>query len=113
MSSPTSRTATFRFLTRGSKIPELGELVVMGGEDGFRPNPLVEVLRHRPCDGHPVVGRGSPTDLVQEDQARFRGAVDDGGRLVHLHHEGGLTPGQGVGGPDPREDPVADREAGG
>ena len=93
------------------KVAQLGEFVVVGGEDGLGADVLMKVLGDRPRDRHAVVGGRSPPDLVQQDQASLRGAVDDRRGLVHLHHEGGLAPGQAVGGPDPREHPVAHRQA--
>ena len=53
-----------------------GDLMVVGGKEGLGPQLFLvgAVLQHRTGDGHTVVGRGAPADLVQDEQA-FAGGV--------------------------------------
>ena len=67
---------------------------------------LIKVFEHRPGDGQPVKGRGSPPDFIQQNQRPLAGAVQDGGSLGHLHHKGGTAARQVVAGPDAGEDAV-------
>ena len=89
---------------------ELGELVVMGGEEGLRPNDLRDVLDHGPGDAEAVEGRGTAADLVEDQQRLRRRIPEDVRHLVHLHHKGRLPGREVVACADPREDPVADRD---
>ena len=89
---------------------ELGELVIMGGEEGLRPNDLRDVLDHGPGDAEAVEGRGTAADLVEDQQRLRRRIPEDIRHLVHLHHEGRLPGREVVACADPREDTVADRD---
>ena len=78
----------------------------MGGEEGHRPDAVVQVLRHGPGDGDAVVGGGAASDFVEHHEAAGGGAAQDVGRLAHLDHEGGLALGEVVAGADAGEDLV-------
>ena len=84
---------------------ELGQLVVVGGEQGQSPQAMDE-LSHSPCNADAVVCAGSAAYLVQHDEALRSGVVENVGRLVHLQHERGLTPAEVIGGPDAGEDAI-------
>ena len=92
-----------------------GELVVVGGKQGLGPQlfGLGAVFQHRPGDGHAVIGGGAPADLVQNEQGVAGGVLEQLGHFAHLHHEGGLSGGQVVGGPDAGEHPVHHADVGG
>ena len=75
----------------GAGAGEVGEFVVMGGEEGAAGCDVVEVLGHAPGDGEPVEGRGAAADFVEDDETAVGRVVEDGGGLVHLDHEGGLS----------------------
>src|SRR5690606_4899907 len=87
-------------------IGQFGELVVVGGEEGLGPNPVVDVFRHGPGDADAVEGAGAAAYLVEHQQAAVGGRVEDVGRLDHLHHEGALAPDKVVGGAHPGEDAI-------
>ena len=89
---------------------ELGELVIMCGEEGLRPNDLRDVLDHGPGDAEAVEGRGTAADLIEDQQRLRRRIPEDIRHLVHLHHEGRLTGREVVARADPREDTIADRD---
>ena len=92
---------------------QVHELVVMGGEDRFRPLGVVrDVLGHRPGDGEPIESGGAAPDLVEQDQAASRRVAQDVGRLLHLDHEGGLAAQDLVRGPHAGEDPVEEAHLG-
>ena len=56
-----------------------------------------------PGDADAIEGGGAPADLVHEDQAVLRGAMEDAGGLGHFHHEGGAAAGQIIRGSYPGE----------
>ena len=97
----------------GQVVLQLGQLVVVGGEDGARPRPRrrAQELGDGPGQGQAVVGGGAAADLVQDHQAAPGHLVQDVGGLAHLHEEGGLAPGQVVAGADAGEDAVGDADA--
>ena len=49
-------------------VGEVGELVVVGGEEGAAFHLVVEVLGDGPGDGEAVEGGGAAADLVEDDQ---------------------------------------------
>ena len=95
-------------------VGEVGEFVVVRREEGLHPQFRApgDVFHDGPGERQPVVGGRSPADFVEEDQALPGGVVEDVGGLLHLRQEGGAAPGQVVGGADPGEDPVHDRQPG-
>ena len=114
MSSFHSRAATWKLATRGQRVGEIGELVIVRREDRLRPRPAVrrQVLGDRPGEAQAVERRRAAADLVEDDQAPRRRAVQDGGGLLHLHHERRLAAGDVVGRADAREDAIDDGELG-
>ena len=87
---------------------QLGQLVVVGREQGARVPvfALVQKLHDGPGDAQTVEGAGAAPQLIDQDEAARGDVVEDVGRLVHLHHEGALAPGQVVRGPHPGEDAI-------
>ena len=87
----------------------------MGGEQGLGPDLafVTDVLEDGLRDGHTVEGGRAAADLIEDDEALAGRVLQDGGHLVHLDHEGGLSGREVIGGADSREDGVADGDAGG
>ncbi len=98
--------AGFVVAAAGQYVRQPRELVVVGGEERQGLYVVVQVLGDGPGKAHPVVGRGSAPDLVQDNEAPLRGGVQDARRLGHLDHERGLSARQPVLRPNPREDAV-------
>ena len=92
---------------------QLGQLVVVGGEERLRAaaRVVVQVFDDGAGDGQAVVGAGAAPDLVQDDQAARRGVVQDVRRLDHLDHEGALAGGEVVLRADAGEDAVHQPDA--
>ncbi len=92
----------------GQDFSQFGQFVVMGSEEGFGPQPwmVVDVLDDGPGNGDAVVGAGSTTDLIEDEQAAGTGVIEDVGRFYHLHHEGALTSADLVLGTDTSEDAI-------
>ncbi|CPK13785.1 Uncharacterised protein [Bordetella pertussis] len=91
------------------------QLEVVGGEQRERAVVRQEPVRDGPGQRQAVVGGRAAADFVHQHQAGRRAGRQDGGRLGHLHHEGGASAGQVVGRADAGEDAVepADARAGG
>ena len=65
------------------------ELVIMGGEKGLGAMAIfMDIFHDRPGYRHAVVGRCSPSDLIQKDKGTGGKVVEDHGGLQHLDHEG-------------------------
>ena len=80
------------------------EFVVVGREKGLGAVAVfMDVFDYRPRDGHSVVGRSSPADLVQEHQGPGAQVVEDHRCLEHLDHERGFSAGNVVGSAYPCE----------
>ena len=47
-----------------------------------------EMLRDGPRQAEAIVGRGAASELVDDHEGARRGALEDGGGLEHLGHEG-------------------------
>ena len=86
--------------------------MVVGGKQSQRPDAvrLVKVFGDRPSDADAVVGAGSAPDFIQQDQTAFSQVVQDGGRFIHLDHEGGFAAADVVRGADASENAVEDAE---
>ena len=56
----------------GQRLGELGQLVVVRGEQGPAADLVVQVLGDRPGQRDAVVGAGAAADLVEDDQAARR-----------------------------------------
>src|SRR5216117_3237117 len=65
----------------------------MCGKQCTRPQLVVQMLYHRPCDCQAIIGTCSTTNLVQNNQAMLRGMMQDGRSLFHLHHKRTLARG--------------------
>ena len=110
---PSGRLVDQRVVVAQARQPlgQLGQLVVVRGEQRPAADAVVQVLRDGPGQRHAVVGAGAAADLVEDHQAARRGVVQDVGRLGHLHHERALRPAQLVAGADAREDAVGQADA--
>ncbi len=93
----------------GHALFEVGEFVVVRGEEGARAF-VAEVFGDGPGEAEAVEGRGAAADFVEDDQGLGGGVVQDRGGLGHLDHEGGLAGVEGVIGADSGEDAVGDSD---
>ena len=84
----------------------------MRGEEGQGTDAVVQMLGDAPGDAQAVVGAGAAPDLVEDNEALRGGVMDDVGRFVHLHQEGGLAAGEVVARADAGEDAVHEAELG-
>ena len=101
-------------LDPGIRLRQVVQFVVVRREQRLRPVTIfMNIFHDRPGDGHPVIGRGAPADLVQQHQRTGGEVVEDHRRLQHLHHEGGLAAGDVVGSADAGENLVEIADAGG
>ena len=68
--------------------------MVVRGEERLRSSVgiVVEILDDRPGDGDPVIGARPTAQLVEEDEGAWCEGIEDTGGLLHLDHEGRLTP---------------------
>ena len=57
-------------MTESSSVFQLGEFVIVRGEEGFGAAVLVDVFDHGPGEGEAVVGGGAASDLVEQDELR-------------------------------------------
>ena len=96
------------------RVGQVGELVVVRGEERLRPRLRArgEVLGHGPGDAEAIEGRRAPADLVEHDEAARRRGVEDARGLLHLHHERRLPARDVVGRADAGVDAVDDRQLG-
>ena len=69
------------------------QFMVVGGKKRLGFNPGLDIFHHGPGDSHAVISTGTPSHLVQNNQALGRGVFQNLGYLVHLHHEGALARG--------------------
>ena len=94
---------------------EVIELVVVRSEEGLRApvGIVVQVLDDGPSDGDPIVGAGTTTQLVEEDEGARCEGVEDTGGFLHLDHEGRFATGDIVGGSDTGEDAIGEPKVGG
>ena len=70
---------------------EVGEFVVVGGEEGAAGDLVVEVFGNAPRNREAIKGGSAASDLIQNHKATRSRIVEDVRRFVHLDHEGGLT----------------------
>ena len=66
----------------------------------------MDIFDDGPGDGDAIVGAGAASQFIKEDEASLGEVVEDAGRLVHLHHEGGLAQSDVIGGTHAGEDLV-------
>ena len=94
---------------------QLGQLEVVGGEQGKGLEIAGQMFRRRPGQAQAIEGAGAAADLVHQHQTLGGGVVEDVGGFRHLHHEGGAATGQVIRRTDTGKDPVqiADAGAGG
>ena len=98
----------------GRRVRQVGELVIMGGEQRLRPDFGVggQIFGDRPRDAQTVERRRSSADLVEDDETARRGGVEDVRRLLHLHHERRVAPGDIVRRADASVDTIDERDLG-
>ncbi|MEY3460037.1 MAG: hypothetical protein RL215_3194 [Planctomycetota bacterium] len=92
---------------------EVGEFVVVGGEHGPAAGFVVEEFCDGPGEGDPIIGAGTASDFVEDDEAAGGGCVEDAGGFCHFDHEGTLTASQFITGTDSREDAISNPDSGG
>ncbi len=96
----------------GAGLGEVGELVVVRGEERAAAGDVVEVLGDSPGNGEAIEGGGAATDFIEDDEGIFAGVVEDERGFVHFHHEGGLAAREVIGGTDAAENAVGDADGG-
>src|SRR5712692_977670 len=71
------------------RFAKRGQLVIVGSEKGpaAKARRVVQMLHDGLRDGDAVVSGGPPPHLVEDDQRRPRGVVEDVAGLGHLNHE--------------------------
>ncbi len=67
------------------------EFMVVGCEDAHCAYVVVEVFERGLGNGESVVGCGSPSDFIEDDEGMGICLVQDGGDVEHFDHEGGLS----------------------
>ena len=87
-------------------IGQLGQLEVVGGEQGVTPDVLCQVLGRGPGQRKAIEGAGAAAHFIHQHQAVFGGIVQDIGGFGHFHHEGGAATGYVIRGAHASEDPV-------
>src|SRR5664279_6325115 len=60
-----------QILHTAKTVGQLGQLVVMGGEEGLGAGVSVDVLDGCPRNGEPVVGRSTASDFVEQDPVSY------------------------------------------
>src|ERR1700720_3917818 len=60
---------------RGKKFGQLGQFVVMRGEEGARAGVLLKMLDDGPGNGQAIKSRGAAADFVEENETRGRGVI--------------------------------------
>ena len=95
-------------LHAGELFLQLRQLVIMGGEQRFRPqlSGVSHIFQHRPGNAHAVIGGGTPSDFIQHQQAIGGSVAQDIRHFGHLHHKGRLSRRQIVRGTDTGINPV-------
>src|SRR5581483_11946100 len=58
---------------------QLGQLVVVGREEGLCPGSRLQIFNGRPGNGQSIVSRRAATDLIEQHQRTWRRGVQDGG----------------------------------
>mmetsp|Transcript_19520 Transcript_19520/g.55125 ORF Transcript_19520/g.55125 Transcript_19520/m.55125 type:complete len:234 (-) Transcript_19520:174-875(-) len=99
-------------LDPGVLLFHAGELVEVSSEHRHAPDLVQDVLRDGARQAVSVERRRAASQFVDDDQAAFGGGAQDGRRFQHLRHEGRDAPLLEIAGPDPRQDGVADVDAG-
>ena len=96
----------------GQLLRQLGQLEIVGGEQGERLEVARQVLGGGPGQAQAIKGTGAPADLVHQHQALGGGIVENVGGFGHFHHKGGAPAGQVIRGANAGEDPVQAADAG-
>lgn len=94
-------------------VGEVGEFMVMGGEEGAAFDLVVQMLGDCPRDGETVESCGSAADLIENDQRFFGGMIEYESGFRHLDHEGRLTTRKIIGCADAAEDSIRKADGGG
>jgi hypothetical protein len=82
------------------------------GEESARASVLLEMLDDGPGDGETIEGGGAAADFVEEDEARWRRVMENGGDFAHFDEEGGAAASEIVAGADAGENAIGDGELG-
>ena len=91
---------------------ERRQLQVVGGEERAAADAALQVLDNGLRDRQAIVGARAAAHFVEDHEALRRSAIEDPRGLRHLHQKRARTPREVVAGPDPREQPVDDTDAG-
>ena len=92
---------------------EVGEFMVVGSEHGSAAGFVVEEFGDCPGERNTVVGAGTASDFVEDNEAAGGGGIEDAGGFGHFHHESALAACQFVAGTDSGEDSVSQTNSGG
>ena len=65
--------------------------MVMGRKQGFGSGSIMNVFDDGLGEGHPIIGRCSPSQLIKQNQGLGRCLANGMIGLHHFHHEGRLT----------------------
>ena len=85
---------------------KLGKFVIMCCKKSAGAYRLRDILAHGPGNRHAIERAGTATNLIEQDEARSCGVVQNACRLIHLHKEGAFSGGKIVGSTDPGKNPV-------
>src|SRR5699024_8623501 len=66
-----------------------GQLMVVGGKEGFAADLVADIFYHGTGDAHAVKGRCAAADLVKDDKAPLGRVLQNLGHFGHLDHKGG------------------------
>src|SRR6266403_5070928 len=86
--------------------------MIMRGEERARACVLLKMLDDRPGNGEAIESRSAAADFVEENEARGRGVIQNGGDFAHLHEKGRTAAREIVAGADAREDTIRDGQLG-
>ncbi len=78
----------------------------MRGEERACARVLLQMLDYGPGDGEAVEGGGAAADFVEQNEAGWRGVVENGGDFAHFDEERGAAAGEIVACANAREDAV-------
>src|SRR6267142_1273961 len=84
----------------------------MRGEERPGARVLLKMLDDGPSDGEAIKGGGAAANLVEEDEARRRGVIENGGDFAHFDEKGRTAAREIVASPDAREDAIRDGQLG-
>ncbi|MNI45435.1 hypothetical protein D3C73_998590 [compost metagenome] len=87
----------------------MGQLMEMRRDKSFTGNRVMHIFYNRLGDSHTLAGRGSPSQLIDNNQTAGGCLLGHDLNVSHFHHEGALPTDEIVRRPDPGKDPVNQR----